>query len=70
LRANTYHNSGKESKYLGVRLRAQHAATRIPYLIGQAGGKIMNPIDIVQEFAQFYKNLYNLGEVEGVTAPE
>ncbi|CAH2222757.1 endonuclease reverse transcriptase, partial [Pelobates cultripes] len=70
LRSTTYHNSGKASKYLANRLRTKQAATRIPHLFDQSGNKIMNPIDIVQEFAQFYKQLYNLKESEGRETPE
>ncbi|CAH2324465.1 Hypothetical predicted protein, partial [Pelobates cultripes] len=69
LRANTYHHSGKASKYLANRLRTRQAANRIPYLIGHTGDKLMNPADIVQEFAHFYKQLYNLDSSGGAKAP-
>ncbi|CAH2252111.1 reverse transcriptase, partial [Pelobates cultripes] len=70
LKATTYHHSGKASKYLANRLRTKQAANRIPYIIGHTGDKLMNPMDIVQEFAHFYKQLYNLDSSGGATAPD
>ncbi|CAH2276704.1 Hypothetical predicted protein [Pelobates cultripes] len=70
LRATTYHHSGKATKYLANRLRTKQAANRIPHLIGHTGEKLMNPMDIVQEFAHFYKQLYNLNTSGGATAPD
>ncbi|CAH2251913.1 Hypothetical predicted protein, partial [Pelobates cultripes] len=70
LLATTYNNSGKASKYLANRLRTQQAAKRIPYLMVHTGDKLMIPMDIVQEFSHFYKQLYNLDSSGGATAPE
>ncbi|CAH2315247.1 DUF1725 domain-containing, partial [Pelobates cultripes] len=67
LRATTYRHSGKASKYLANRLRTKQAANRIPHLIGHTGDKLMNPMDIVQECAHFYKQLYNLDSSGGAT---
>ncbi|CAH2285320.1 Hypothetical predicted protein [Pelobates cultripes] len=62
MKATHYHHSGKANKQLANRLREKLAAAKVAYIQGPDGTKIQNPLDITQEFAKYYSDLYNLGD--------
>lgn len=56
----SYESGDKCGKVLARTLREQKLKTYIPQLTSPNRPKVTKPYDIVQEFQEFYKSLYNL----------
>lgn len=65
-----YHLMNKPSKLMARRVAMVKHKTKIPFLTAQSRGcKLFNPLDIANEFSDFYHKLYNLREDPSVGVP-
>uniref|UniRef100_A0A8C5N3Y4 Reverse transcriptase domain-containing protein n=1 Tax=Leptobrachium leishanense TaxID=445787 RepID=A0A8C5N3Y4_9ANUR len=60
LRANRYSTANRVGHSLALRLRTLQQSTRTSFLLNSRGERIYKPQDIANEFATYYRALYNI----------
>lgn len=69
---NIYVQGDRPGKLLARRVKQSQAKSKIPYMFSRTGEKIYNPQDIVNRFADYYRELYNIeaSETNQLISPE